>query len=93
MADATTSEARPKQEWLTQFWADEQKRADAAGMNIIEYQMQANDGLLKPTILKILRHVKAHPRTCPTGCAFQRSLDELKKDTVLSSLQPNNVKQ
>lgn len=80
MADVTTSEVQPKQEWLTQFWAEEQKRADAAGMNLIEYQMQANDGLLKPTILKLLRHAKVHPKTCPADCAFQASIKRLKKD-------------
>jgi hypothetical protein len=79
MTDATTSEAQPKQEWLTQFWAEEQKRADAAGMNIIEYQMQANGGILKPTILKMLRHTKAHPDVCPPDCAFQASIKRLKE--------------
>jgi len=79
MTDATTNEAQPKQEWLTQFWADEQKRADAAGMNIIEYQMQANGGMLKPTILKMLRHAKAHPKTCPPDCTFQVSIKRLKE--------------
>ena len=70
---------KPKQEWLTQFWAKEQKRADAAGMNIIEYQMQANNGLLKPTILKLLRHAKAHPNTCPLDCEYQASIKRLKE--------------
>lgn len=79
MTDTTASETQPKQEWLKQFWADEQKRADAAGMNIIEYQMQANGGILKPTILKMLRHTKAHPKTCPADCAFQSSLKKLKE--------------
>ena len=78
MTDATTSEVQPKQEWLTKFWADEQKRADAAGMNLIEYQMQANDGLLRPTILKLLRHTKAHPKSCPPNCAFQASIKRLR---------------
>ena len=80
MTDTTTNEAQPKQEWLTQFWADEQKRADAAGMNIIEYQMQANDGLLKPVIIKMLRHNKAHPKTCPPDCVWQESIKKLKKE-------------
>ncbi len=79
MADAVLGEAQPKQEWLKKFMAEEQARADALGMNIIEYQMQAEGGILKPTILKMLRHAKAHPKTCPPDCAFQRSLDELKK--------------
>lgn len=67
------------EDFATKFWADEQKRADAAGMNITEYQMQANDGLLKSVILKILRHIKAHPNTCPPDCAWQQSMKELKE--------------
>lgn len=79
MADATVSDIQPKQEWLKKFTAEEQARANALGMSIIEYQMQAEGGILKPTILKMLRHAKAHPKTCPPDCAFQRSLEELKK--------------
>jgi len=70
----------PKTEgWAEQFWADEQKRADAAGMNIIEYQMQAGGGIMKPTIIKILRHNQAHPDTCPPDCAFLASIERLKE--------------
>lgn len=79
MADASLSEIQPKQEWLKEFMTEEQARADALGMDIIEYQMQAEGGILKPTILKMLRHAKAHPKTCPPDCAFQRSLNELKR--------------
>ena len=78
MTKAATGEAQPKQKWLTKFWADEQKRADAAGMNIIEYQMRANGGILKPTILKLLSHAKAHPEACPSDCAYQASIKKLK---------------
>jgi len=74
----TTAKAPMTKEQLEQFWTDEQQRADAAGMNIIEYQMQANDGLLKPIIIKVLRHNKAHPDTCPADCAFQASIKRLK---------------
>jgi hypothetical protein len=77
--DIAASSIQPKEEWLKKFCAEEQKRADALGMNIIEYYMQVEDGLLRPTILKMLRHAKAHPKTCPPDCAFQRSFDELKK--------------
>lgn len=79
MAEAALGEVQPRQEWLKKFMAEEQARADALGMNIVEYQMQAEGGILKPTILKMLRHAKAHPSTCPPDCAFQRSLNELKK--------------
>jgi hypothetical protein len=74
-----TAKAPLTKEQIEQLWADEQQRADAAGMNIIEYQMQANDGLLKPVIIKILRHNKAHPDTCPPDCAFHASLKRLKE--------------
>lgn len=75
----TTTEAPQAEEWMERLWADEQKRADAAGMNIIEYQTQANDGLMKPVITKLLLHNKAHPDTCPSDCAFQASIERLKE--------------
>jgi hypothetical protein len=74
-----TAKAPMTKEQIEQFWADEQQRADVAGMNIIEYQMQANGGILRPVIIKILRHNKAHPDTCPADCAFQASLKRLKE--------------
>lgn len=76
----TTTETPRTEEWVEQFWTDEQKRADEAGMNVIEYQMQANDGLLKPVINKLLLHNKAHPDTCPPDCAFQASIKKLKEE-------------
>lgn len=79
MTDTALSKAQPKEEWIKQFMTEEQKRADALGLSLIEYYMQVEGGLLKPTMLKMLRHAKAHPKTCPPDCAFQRSLDELKK--------------
>lgn len=78
MTDAVRK-VQPKEEWIEQFMAEEQKRADALGLNLIEYYMQVEDGLLRPTTIKLLRHAKAHPKTCPPDCAFQRSLDDLKK--------------
>ena len=79
MTDAMTSKAKPNKEWLDKFWAEEQKRADAAGMHLIEYQMQANGGIMRPTILKMLHHNKAHPNTCPPDCVFQASIGRLKE--------------
>ena len=79
MTDTAPSEIQPKQEWLKKFMAEEQARADALGMHIIEYLMQAEGGILQPTIVKMLRHAKAHPNTCPPDCAFQPSLDKLKR--------------
>lgn len=76
-ADITSNQS--EKEWIKQFMSEEQKRADALGMNIIEYQMQANGGILKPTILKLLRHAKAHPKTCPPDCAYQASIKKLKE--------------
>lgn len=59
--------------------AEEQKRADALGMNIVEYQMQVENSILKPTILKLLSHAKAHAETCPSDCAFQTPIKKLKE--------------
>jgi len=78
MAATTMSKAQPKEEWIEQFMAEEQKRADALGLNLIEYYMQVEDGLLRPTMLKMLRHVKAHPDRCPSNCSFQTSIRKLK---------------
>lgn len=66
-------------EWLTQLMAEEQKRADVAGMNILEYMAQANGGILRETIAKMARHAKAHPQDCPSDCTFQASLKKLKE--------------
>lgn len=74
MANAITSETQPKQEWLEKFWAERQKEAEAAGMHVIQYMAQADGGILKPTIIKMLRHAKAHPRACPSDCTFQASI-------------------
>lgn len=82
MADAITSETQSKQEWLEKFWAERQKEAEAAGMHVIQYMAQADGGILKPTIIKILRHANAHPKTCPADCVFQRSSNELKKNRI-----------
>lgn len=79
MTDTAANSIQPKEEWLKEFMAEEQKRADALGLNLIEYYMQVEDGLLRPTMFKMLRHAKAHPKSCPPGCTFQRSFDELKK--------------
>lgn len=75
----SAAKTKELEKFADKFWTDEQKRANAAGMNIIEYQMQANGGLLKPTILKLLRHAKAHPKTCPPDCVFQASIKKLKE--------------
>ena len=64
--------------WVTGFMAAEQKRADAAGMNLIEYMAQANGGILKETIGKMVRHAQDHPKECPLDCSFQASLKRLK---------------
>lgn len=66
-------------EWLTQLMAEEQKRADAAGMNIFEYMAQANGGILRETVAKMVRHAKAHSQGCPSDCTFQASLKKLKE--------------
>lgn len=77
-------------EWITQFMATEQKRADAAGMNLIEYMAQANGGILKETIGKMVRHARAHPVTCPSDCAFQASIKRLKAHTGPNQSTPHH---
>jgi hypothetical protein len=75
----STTKAKELEEFTKQFWAEEQKRADAAGMSILEYQMQAEGGILRDTVIKMLRHAKAHPDTCPPDCALQASIKKLKE--------------
>ena len=79
MANAAAIHTQSKGEWLAKFQAEEQKRADAMGLNIIEYYMQVENGLLQPTILKLLCHAKAHPKTCPSDCAYQASIKKLEE--------------
>ncbi len=75
----SAAKTKELEKFADKFWADEQKRADAAGMHLIEYLVQVEDGLLKPTILKMLLHSKAHPKTCPPDCVYQASIKKLKE--------------
>jgi len=68
--------------WIAQFMAEEQKRADNAGMTLVEYMAQANGGILKETIGKIVRHAQDHPKQCPPDCSFQASLRKLKHQHI-----------
>lgn len=73
-----TSKSEDKKASIKNFMTEQQKLADAAGMNVIEYMAQAEGGILKPTILKLLKHAQAHPKECPSDCTFQASLKKLK---------------
>lgn len=82
MADETKTE-EPKKV-AGQYWADIEKRAKAAGMNTIEYLAQAEGGLLRPVLRKLLLHEQAHPDTCPADCAYQASIKRLKTEYGVS---------
>lgn len=74
----TTAKTKELQKFADKFWADQEERAKAAGMNVIKYLAQVENGMLRPTIAKMLLHSKAHPDTCPADCAFQASIAKLK---------------
>lgn len=63
---------------IKNLMAKQQKLADAAGINVIEYIAQAEGGILKPTLVKLLKHSQAHPKECPADCTFQASLQKLR---------------
>jgi hypothetical protein len=84
MLGATTDTKQEKEEWARQFWAERQKEAEAAGMNVYTYMAQVDGGILKNTMTKLLRHAQAHPSTCPPDCAFQASLKRLKEQYGVS---------
>ena len=67
------------EEFARTFMAEQQKLADAEGVNVIVYMANAHGGILKPTITKLLKHAQAHPDKCPNDCAFQASLERLKE--------------
>lgn len=75
----TTAKTKELQKFADKFWADQEELAKAAGMNVIEYLAQVENGLLRPTIAKMLLHSKAHPDICPADCAYQASIKKLKE--------------
>ena len=74
-----TNKSEDKRKAVKNIIAEQQKLADAAGMNLVEYLAQAEGGMLKDTMAKIVSHAHVHPKTCPPNCAFQTSLNRLKQ--------------
>jgi hypothetical protein len=74
-----TNTSKDTDEWVKEFMAKQQELADAAGMSLLEYLAQAEGGILRPVILKILKHAIAHPQSCPPDCQFETSLERLKE--------------
>ena len=78
--DQDRDRAEDLEEFSRTFMAEQQKLADAAGMDVFTYMAQAHGGILKETIAKLTRHEQAHPKECPADCAFQTSLKRLKEE-------------
>ena len=66
-------------EWVQTLIAKEQKRADEAGVHLLEYMACENGGILKPVIVKALKHAEVHQNGCPDDCKSQTSLKQLKQ--------------
>jgi hypothetical protein len=75
----SAAKTKELEEFASKFWADREKEAEAAGMHVIQYMAQVDDGILKNTMAKLLLHAKDHPATCPPDCAFQASIKRLKE--------------
>lgn len=76
----TAAKTEELQKFADKFWTDQEEQAKAAGMNVVEYLAQVENGMLRPTIAKMLLHSKAHPDVCPVDCAYKRSIDKLKEE-------------
>ncbi|HEV2402650.1 MAG TPA: hypothetical protein VGS08_00425 [Candidatus Saccharimonadales bacterium] len=77
----SNDKADDSDEWARTFMAEQQKLADAEGVDLLVYMAHAHGGLLKPVVIKLLKHAKAHPDKCPDDCAFLASIRRLKKST------------
>lgn len=71
-------------EWIQKLIAEEQRRADAAGVHLLEHMAHENGDILKPVIVKTLKHAKAHRNGCPDDCKLQASLERLKQRYSIS---------
>jgi len=80
MINPATDETLIKDDWIKEFWAEREKEAAAAGMHVLQYMAQAEGGILKGTMAKLLLHAKAHPDVCPADCSFQASIKKLKEE-------------
>lgn len=68
--------------WVRGFMADRQAEADYLGMDLLDYMAESRGGILRDVIAKIRLHAEDHPKVCPPDCAFNASLERLKKKTV-----------
>jgi hypothetical protein len=66
-------------QFASEFMAEQQRLADEAGVNLYVYLANSHGGILKPTIIKMIKHAQAHTDKCPEDCAFQASLKSLKE--------------
>lgn len=80
----TVGTTRDSDTAIQEIIAKQEKLAEAAGMNVLEYMAQAEGGILRETILKIVRHARTHPNECPADCAFNASLGRLEKKYSVS---------
>lgn len=79
----TTSSSRKANEcdaWIEKFMAEKQREAEEAGVPLLVYMAHEHGGILKPVVIKLLKHAKAHLGECPDDCAFQASLDRLSEE-------------
>lgn len=66
-------------EFVSTFMAEQQKLADAAGVHLLVYMAQAQGGILKETIVKMLKHARAHQDGCTPDCEYEASSEQLKE--------------
>ena len=70
--------SRDMEKFVEEFMAEQKRLAEAEGKNVFRYMAEANGGILKNTMIKLLKHARAHPKECPPDCVFQASIRELK---------------
>ena len=80
IASQDPDKSKDMEAFAREFMAEQQRLADAAGMNVYVYMAQAHGGMLKGTIIKLLKHAQAHPKECPADCVFLASIKRLKKE-------------
>ena len=75
---SSQDKAKERDEWIERLMAEKQRQADEAGVPLLVYMANEHGGILKPVIIKLLKHAKAHPGECPDDCEFQASIERLK---------------
>lgn len=79
MRTSRHDKAKERNEWIEAFIAEKQRQADEAGVPLPVYMANELGGILKPVIIKMLKHIQAHPNECPADCAFQASIRKLRR--------------